>query len=272
MPGGGDEDPWLREGHLHEADVIRQLEEQGYDVSGRQRAVQLDVLDSRIVGHLDGDVARPGERPRVLEVKALGKNTFAEAEAMGPEEYFKHHKGYGWQLSGAMWATGQQAKVAVKSRDSGKLLIEDIDQPFYEIADFEQRMKEIQEWVDADRLPPCEKSGFCWKGPYRHIHYKEDGPSDPIPLHETRNSAIEDVSEKLYDARLKRKAAEEVEENLKDELLGMAGEGVYLTEHHKVTIREIKSSRVDQKKVREDHGDKYDVETKYPNVRIDPRG
>lgn len=216
-------------------------------------------------------LSRPGERARVLEVKAPGKNVFAEVEALGVEPFFRHHKQYGWQLSGAMWATGTQATVVVKSRDSGKVLIEDINLPFYEIADFEARMREIQEWVDADRLPPCEKSGWCWKGPYRHIHYKEEGPADPIPIHETRNSAIVDVADQLAQARKEVRAAQEKADNLKEELLGMAGEGIYLTDHHKITIREKESTRMDTKAVRAEHGEKYDVKITFPDVRIDQR-
>lgn len=272
MPEAKD-DPVLREGHLHEADVIKQLKGQGYQVRDLQFPVELEVLPGHVIqGHLDaGHLSVLGQAGRILEVKALGKARFAEAEAMGAEEFFKHDPPYSWQLSGAMWATNKKATVVIKSRDSGKILIKDVDRPFKSIEQFTDRMEEIEEWVRVDRLPPCEKTGFCWKGPYRHVHYKEDAPKDPIPIHETRNRAVEELTEKLYDVRMKKKSFEQMEDDLKEELLGIAGEGIYLTDKHKVTIREIESTRLDTKAIRAEHGDRYDVKTKYPQVRIDPK-
>lgn len=277
MPETGEPPAYLREGHLHEADVIGQLQASGYTVEDRQQEVVLEVGSGRIVGHLDagGIFKSPVDnlvhRNRVLEVKAPGKAVFKEVEAMGVAEWVKHHPIYSWQVSGAMWSTQKQATVVVKSRDSGKMMTADIDIPFKTFEEFEARMAEIDKWVEVDRFPPCEKDGFCWKGEYRHIHYKEDAPRDPIPIHETRNNAIETLTEKLYDVRQKKRAILQQEEDVKDELLGLAGVGVYVTDHHKVTIRETKSTRMDQKAVREEHGDRYDIEVSYPTVRIDQR-
>lgn len=267
MPRAGEEPEYLEEGNLHEEDVVQKLQASGSTVDGRQQRVVLEIGSGKIVGHLDA-----GEFDgRILEIKAPGKNVFKEVEAMGVEEWVKHHQQYSWQVSGGMWATGKKATVVVKSRDSGKVLRADIDIPPKSIEDFEKRMAEIDQWVDVDRFPPCEKSGWCWQGEYRHIHYKDTEPKAPIPIHETRNRAVEVLSEKLYDVRQKKKMYSGMEDTLKDELLSLTGEGVYLNEKTKTTIREIETTRMDQKQVRAEHGDKYDYKAKYVKIDVEPR-
>lgn len=269
----------MREGHLHEADVVEQLTASGWEVTDRQAEVVLEIGSGKIVGHLDGiikdaNVPVSSYKPAVLEIKAPGKSVFSEVEAMGVEAWVNHHAQYSWQVSGQMWATGRKAIVVVKSRDTGKVLDPvQIDVPPKSIEQFEARMDEIDAWANADRFPPCEKSGFCWKGPYRHIHYKEDAPKDPIPIHETRSKAVEELTEELYKTRQKKKAIEQKESDLKEELIQVTGggEGIHVTDKFKVTIRNVETTRIDTKKVREEHGTRYDVKSSYPNVRIDHR-
>lgn len=188
----------MREGNLHEDDVVAQLTAEGYTVTRQQEGVYLcsngssgsfpshvDNVGSitegewMVVGHLDGVINGdpfPPLGPRVLEIKSMGKDAFKSFKALGWEAPGLVQK-YKWQLSVYMLATGLEALLVAKSRDSGELLRFGVEVPFYSLDEITERVAFLEEWVSKCQLPPdCPRDWFC---NYRHLCTREESSGLP---------------------------------------------------------------------------------------------
>lgn len=152
----------FNEGHLHEDAVLARMKDEGWTIWDQQAEVSLMVSGKiRVVGHIDakGAVVLSKEgfdkdvTPRVVEVKSQSKDEFAAFQSSGWESgYFPRYK---WQLSCYMHATGLPAVVVRKDRNSGKLALEWVDEPFYTVQQIRSRVLSV-EVLAADGIGPEE--------------------------------------------------------------------------------------------------------------------
>lgn len=179
----------MAEGELHEQDVVARLTAEGLTVTRQQEGVGLLSFDpdtwatfvnqsddltnlgtatSIVFGHLDGvvngDPFTPSG-PRVLEVKSMSQDAFKQFQAKGwygdwPEGSLPDR--YRWQLSIYMLATGLEALLVCKNRNSGEIAKHGIEQPYYSLDQITERVAYIEDHVSRGTLPDeCPRSWFC---------------------------------------------------------------------------------------------------------------
>lgn len=184
----------MAEGQLHEDDVVARLRTDGYEVTRQQELVTIHSTDTYLArfagieqfaykwmvqGHLDGvltgDPFTP-TGPKVLEIKSMGKDAFRLFKAQGWEAPGLVQK-YKWQLSVYMLATGLEALLIAKSRDSGELLRMPVEMPFYDLTDVTARVAYIEDHVARGQLPDdCPHDFFC---PFKYLCTQ--APADDVP-------------------------------------------------------------------------------------------
>ncbi len=194
----------MNEGAIHEDDVVARLTADGYTVTRQQEEVNLDFHwakragselhqgDARVQGHLDG-VLYPNASgspyyggARVLEIKSMGDTPFKAFKQKGWDAGGLIDR-YKWQISVYMIATGLEAYVVAKNRNSGELLRHGIEVPFHSLDEITERVAYIEDHVTRGVLPDeCDNDWFC---PYKYLCGKpreEDGAEhssdERIPL------------------------------------------------------------------------------------------
>lgn len=155
----------FREGNLHEEDVIVMLRAEGLKIVRQQEEVNLQITPGALVqGHLDGVVTGDPFTPvgpRVLEIKSMGASSFKEFKTKGWEAGGLVDR-YKYQISPYMLATGLEALVVAKSRDSGELLRFGVELPFYSLDQITERVAYIEDHVARGQLPDdCPRDWFC---------------------------------------------------------------------------------------------------------------
>jgi len=182
-----------REGNLHEDSIVDRLIEDGYRVTSTQELIEMAVIPKVIIrGHIDGLTIPPRARnTRVLEAKTMSKDRFKKWQRSGNNvlerlltDEFVH---YAWQISIYMHMYGYQAIYAVKNRDSGKLLVEQLDRPPISIETIKKKIIVAEGWRVRNELPDCMATGgekfFC---PFPYLHdtgefgAEPDNEEDPI--------------------------------------------------------------------------------------------
>lgn len=166
----------MAQGQLHEDDVVAILRAEGAEVTRQQEAVFISedgdygsypassgpqpgwVLE----GHLDGVILDDlFHGPRVLEIKSMGKSAFAAFKSKGWDASGLIDR-YKWQLSVYMLATGLEALVIAKSRDSGELLRHGIETPFHSLDEITARVAYLEDHIARQVLPDtCPHDFFC---------------------------------------------------------------------------------------------------------------
>lgn len=201
----------MAQGELHERDVIATLQAEGWLVSDTQKEVDLhvcsddDCVDGEIwvggdsydggvpmgrlgpcttgwtvQGHLDGIVTNPDElmgQRRVLEIKSMGRDVFKDFKAKGWDAPGLVQR-YKTQISVYMLATGLEAYVVAKNRDSGELLRHGIEVPFYTLDEIADRVTYIEDHVARRVLPvECDRDWWC---PHKYLctHTETSQPDD----------------------------------------------------------------------------------------------
>lgn len=178
----------MGEGQLHEDDVIARLMADGHTVTRQQEEVNLDHLAMyeedepswRVRGHLDGivngDPFTPSG-PRVLEVKSMSDSAFKAFQAKGwhgdwPEASLPDR--YRWQVSVYMLATGLEALLVCKNRNSGEIAQHGIETPYYSLDQITERVAYLEDHIQRGVLPDkCPRSFFC---DYKYLCTREDKP------------------------------------------------------------------------------------------------
>lgn len=155
----------FREGNLHEEDVIVMLRAEGLKIVRQQEEVNLQITPGALVqGHLDGVVTGDPFTPvgpRVLEIKSMGASSFKEFKTKGWEAGGLVDR-YKYQISSYMLATGLEALVVAKSRDSGELLRFGVELPFYSLDQITERVAYIEDHVARGQLPDdCPHDFWC---------------------------------------------------------------------------------------------------------------
>jgi hypothetical protein len=189
----------MGEGNLHEPDILRRIgDEFGWytlneahsvtvlqhrqvsysidtDESGKnQFKFALAVLPNlRTTGHTDGFARSDGHEERVVEAKAFSDGWFKKWEKEGWEAFQR----YAYQLSIYMHATTMPGLMAVKNRNTGKIVIELVDEPLVSIAQLKARGAMVMAGAHPARLPDCSQESD-WLCPFKYLHVA-DGPTEP---------------------------------------------------------------------------------------------
>lgn len=240
----------MREGNLHEEDVVNQLEAQGCGVFDQQLEVQWFVpgLDRVVVrGHLDGLLGED-----ILEIKSMSKDVF--------RQWIQHRwdaqPGYAMQVSAYMLALGRKAVLVAKDRNAGTIDKFYIDEPPVSEAVLTERIATVEWWAAPHRtksgggLPPCEPEQ-AWKCSFQSYHDDYSEPQKAIDLDDATLDKLCDAyrtaadEEKAYGAK-----REELRQEILSRLGDQAGEITVQTPAHVVQIRHVTRKQVDFKGVR----------------------
>lgn len=209
------------EGHLHEPDIVKKVEEIGdwmiRGIGENQLTLELEVGPNIVVRlHPDGIASRSGEE-RVFEAKSMSDAVFRKFHKGG----FQSHPGYAWQFSGEMAATDLPGLFAYKNRNNGQLEILEVDYPPYSLADIKVRIARVEALANDEGIEvsevACDIKGLgCLKYAYLHQAKSIDAP---LPEHfdalkldalaETYTRARDMKS--LYEASMKEVRAEMME-------------------------------------------------------------
>jgi len=177
-----------KEGNLHEGAILAELAEMGHKIEGRQDLLETTVLPKVVLrGHVDGVGFPPRARNnRGYEAKTMSKEVFRKFTR--PADMMQAFLSgdwdrYAWQLSIYMHMLDMPFIYAVKNRDSGKLIVEEITRPPVEWRTIKRRIIQAEKWALKDELPPCDvASGEKFFCPFPALHDEGDsmiGMEDP---------------------------------------------------------------------------------------------
>ena len=204
-----------REGQLHEMEVIDRLRKSGAIVVDEQKEVDLEILPEVIVrGHIDAKSLKLEKFWRVLEVKSMGAAPYkawmkTRWDTPGLVQKYK------WQVSVYMLATTYPLLFAVKNRNTGKLDLSTVEEPFYTREQILARVLEMERYVRMGELPDtCDLMFPC---PYYYLH-------DQTSMEVTEDDAIEKLAIAYDEARSQNKLAENRRDEVRKALdIGLAG-------------------------------------------------
>lgn len=159
---------WMGEGNIHEDPILMEVEKQGYTVSDQQREVEFEVAPGIVVrGHIDGKAAEVTTDEYVVDAKAVSKDRYALFERTGLSGFVP----WKWQLSVYMLALDLPGMMAVKDRNSGKVLIRTYHDPPFSSGAIKKRVMMVEA---AARRPiaqtPCEPNAMTWNCVWRYLH------------------------------------------------------------------------------------------------------
>lgn len=229
----------FEDGHLHEPAILREVEKQGWIITGQQDTVELEVMKGVLIrGHIDG-IATDGLKSYVADAKAVSKGSYEKFKSQGIRVFPQ----YIWQLFTYMLAMELPGMFAFKNKDSGEVLVRTYpemilpgsDRPLTRL-DLLRRIYAIE--VGAKKqigMTPCEPTANKWGCRWRFYH-------DPEEFTETKEESEADMGEleilaKAYDsARTEEKQHKdekeaiglEIKELLKELGLSMAEAGGFV--------------------------------------------
>ena len=153
----------LKEGDLHEGDVVNRLREQGFIISRQQQELEyvLSGFGVRITGHIDGvSQYRRSENetdpPCLLEIKSMGDSSFKDFKRRGWGTPGLIQK-YKWQTSFYMLMLNMPMMFVCKNRNSGEIYTDLVKVPFYSLAEIVARITAIEIAARNNDIPEkCE--------------------------------------------------------------------------------------------------------------------
>ncbi len=168
----------LKEGDLHEGDVVNRLREQGFIVSRQQEELEyvLSGFGVRITGHIDGvsqfrRAENETDPPCLLEIKSMGDSSFKDFKRRGWGTPGLIQK-YKWQTSFYMHMLSMPMMFVCKNRNSGEIYTDLVKVPFYSWAEIVARLTAVEIAARNNDLPEkCEWAMYpC---PYNYLHEEE---------------------------------------------------------------------------------------------------
>lgn len=135
---------YCHEGLVHQADVVERLDVIGIDLR-RREAELVAPFDSRFRGHVDGEVDGA-----LLEIKSLSVNGMENVRFHGPRRRDR------LQVQAYMRYGGwERTLIVYKSRDTGRLWVEEILYNESEAQRLEEKAKSVLAAVDGGPVPEC---------------------------------------------------------------------------------------------------------------------
>lgn len=204
------------DGHLHEASILREVEKQGYIISGQQRTIEIPIMPGIVVrGHIDG-LATDGIETWVVDAKAVSKDSYEKFAKMGIDAYPQ----YKYQLSTYSLALGLPGMLAFKDKNSGKVLIKVYPiSVLYTRLDILRRVHAIETGAKKQiGLTPCDPDAMRWGCPWRYYHDETDAR---VSIWDNKEKVDADVTSRLADLAEEydvARANEKAEKKRKDEL------------------------------------------------------
>ena len=152
-----DEKTLLEEGLIHEGLIVSRLEAKGYTFTDRGRELVLDTPLYSLLMHIDGIAHRNGA-DYLFEAKALGRFTFAQFLKNGLSAFPQ----YEWQVSAYWSKIPLPILMAVKCRDTGKLIVQIHDEPSVSIQTIVSKLEEVEAYAREGELIPHSCSEKEW--------------------------------------------------------------------------------------------------------------
>lgn len=236
----------FKEGDLHEAAIVEELNSIGREVTLQQHEVNLMMMPGVLVqGHLDGVLEN-----KVLEIKSMGDSTFKQFS-----KYLLDTPGivqkYKWQFSAYMIAMEREMILVCKNRNTGEVIEVPIHEPFYDLSTIRARIARIEDVARSGDLPvKCVNPQYpC---PFYYLH--EDGEEIDFVVDEAVESYVKVYEESKALEEKYKKQKQETRKKL-DEIVKAKGDGRKIeTPTHRITFYPIKGrKKIDYKRLIEDH-------------------
>lgn len=188
-----------REGNLHERSILEYMREQGWDIGGSQAPFSVRVIPGVIIrGHVDGFGTHEDypEEEFVVEAKTMSNDRFKLWKAEGWAAF----RGYAWQISAYMKATGLRGLYAIKNRNSGEVIWFILDEPPVKWGTIREHLIRAEMAYLKGDLPPCDdvdagEKFFC---PYVYLHDVEED-DDVGLLDDVTGAVIANLAEQHWD-------------------------------------------------------------------------
>lgn len=199
------------DGHVHEEAVIKNLEAEGWEITDRQREVDIHLFGNVWVrGHLDGIRQHPelAPEPRVFDVKSMSKDSYAKWLAKR-FEVGGYIAGYAVQLGLYDHACNLQApgEIIAKNKDSGLIDVYSLKPGEFSLAKLKIKMARVEAYARQGNIDvPCDGGWFC---PFSWMHPDKES-QDEIIVEPTEQLNI------LMTEYLKQKKTEETAEKAKE--------------------------------------------------------
>lgn len=257
----------MDEGSLHEDQVLRKLEAEGWHIWPGTRQLRKEIrvgTHAVIRGHVECIAEHDDYGVRVIEVKATSDSLFREITRKVWD--FPLGAEYAMQLSGNMQAHGLLGYFAVKNRNNGKLWKLPVDEPPANFAEAKAKVLRIESMVrkgTSPRAVPCP-TPERYPCPMAHLHTvkKVVGENGAI---EVQAAAVSDVPAEyiatveafaatIREAKDREAAAQAAYKEAKQSLMEFLGERreAITTPRFRVSpVYPRPQTRVDMEKVRE---------------------
>jgi len=176
-----------REGSRHEVWVISDLQEEGWQITDRQKEIALDFPALKLVGHIDG-IARKDGQERLLEIKSLGRFRFGSFASSG----FARFHDYAVQITAYHQAVGLPILYVVKDRDSGKRVNLELDRPPLDWEEVYEAVLNVEIAVRKKQLCPAQMTDdfTCRICRYRYLCQEEEKKPVSLPADVLRAAGL----------------------------------------------------------------------------------
>lgn len=204
------------DGHLHEASILREVEKQGWLISGQQKIIELPVMNGIVIrGHIDG-IATDIAGTYVVDAKAVSKDSWTKFKESGIRAFPQ----YQWQLSTYMIALGLPGMLAFKNKDSGKVLVRTYAELPFSLLDIKRRIYAVEQGAKKPiGLTPCDNNTYSWTCVWKHYH--DERTVNWNQVDQSANGIPDSVSNTLADLAAEydiARANEKAEKSRKDAL------------------------------------------------------
>jgi len=156
------------EGKLHEKDIIRRIEEQGYEIVEQQRPYFWEKF--QLSGSIDGKLVL--ERHLIpIDAKSCSPNAFAAVKKMGPLDFLNARQSQSWlrkypaQILLYMLMDGSEAGILIfKNKVTGRLhqvnyYLDDAALEYTE--SILKKLEVVNDYVARREIPPLEPCDEC---------------------------------------------------------------------------------------------------------------
>lgn len=212
------------EGNLHERAIIEKLEAEGWEISGAQDEINLQVIPGVFLrGHREGLMTK-GEVTQLFEAKSMSTKQFTKWQ----NNKFDSFDNYAYQISGYMEAhPGLDVEYIVKRREDGYTTRMTIpaDSPPIPFSIIRKKIVIAEKWRRKGQLPPCDIANQ-WGCPVWYLHDEDDDDVEPTPLTEVEQEILGELVEEYLELKAveeRGKEAEKARKKINPEILNMLG-------------------------------------------------
>lgn len=211
------------EGNLHEGAVVRKMEEEGWEIEGRQDEINVQVIPKVFIrGHREGIRTR-STTTQLFEIKSMSTKQFTKWQNNG----FDAFERYAYQISSYMEAhPGLDVEYIVKRREDGFTTYRTIPSvaPPIPFSIIRKKVVIAEKYRRKGELPPCDIANQ-WGCPVWYLH-DEDIGEEAEPLSEEMETILAELVEEYLTLKAieeRGKEAEDARKKINPEILNMLG-------------------------------------------------